>query len=58
MMTIKLNFDKKAKLDYDKQAELDAKKIKKIKKESVEHRTYANPPPKAHAQKPNGGGYA
>jgi hypothetical protein len=24
----------------------------------VQHRTYANPPPKAHTQKPNGGGYA
>jgi hypothetical protein len=33
---------------------------KKIKKEKTiaEHRTYANPPPKAHTQKPNGGGYA
>jgi hypothetical protein len=35
-------------------------KRKKEKKEryDAEHRTYANPPPKAHAQKPNGGGYA
>ena len=24
----------------------------------AEHRVHANPPPKAHAQKPNGGGYA
>jgi hypothetical protein len=30
---------------------------KKIKYFS-EHRTHANPPPKAHTQKPNGGGYA
>jgi hypothetical protein len=35
------------------------KKRKKRKKNGIsEHRTYANPPPKAHAQKPNGGGYA
>jgi hypothetical protein len=33
------------------------KKIKK-RKRIREHRTYANPPPKAHTQKPNGGGYA
>jgi hypothetical protein len=31
---------------------------KKEKKESVEHSTAANPPPKAHTRKPNGGGYA
>ena len=36
----------------------DDKKIKKIKKGITEHRTYANPPPKAPTQKPNGGGYA
>ena len=24
----------------------------------VQHRVHANPPPKAHTQKPNGGGYA
>jgi hypothetical protein len=24
----------------------------------MEHSTAANPPPKAHTQKPNGGGYA
>jgi hypothetical protein len=34
------------------------KKIKKNKKKCGEHRVHANPPPKAHAQKPNGGGYA
>jgi hypothetical protein len=35
------------------------KKIKKNKKKvCAEHRTHANPPPKAHTQKPNGGGYA
>jgi hypothetical protein len=28
------------------------------KKGSREHSTAANPPPKAHTQKPNGGGYA
>jgi hypothetical protein len=31
---------------------------KKKRKYFSEHRTHANPPPKAHAQKPNGGGYA
>jgi hypothetical protein len=31
---------------------------KKKKKTIAEHRTYANPPPKARTQKPNGGGYA
>ena len=36
------------------------KKIKKNKKRKgiTEHRVHANPPPKAHTQKPNGGGYA
>ena len=34
------------------------KKNKKIKKASRQHRVHANPPPKAHTQKPNGGGYA
>jgi hypothetical protein len=34
------------------------KKKKEKRKYFSEHRTYANPPPKAHAQKPNGGGYA
>jgi hypothetical protein len=33
-------------------------KNKNKKKDDAEHRTYANPPPKAHTQKPNGGGYA
>jgi hypothetical protein len=32
------------------------KKEKKRKKESVEHRTYANPPPKAHTQSPTAAG--
>jgi hypothetical protein len=47
---VKSDFDKNAKLDFDK----------KIKKEKTlaEHSTAANPPPKAHTQKPNGGGYA
>jgi hypothetical protein len=32
---------------------------KKEKENGIrEHRTYANPPPKARTQKPNGGGYA
>jgi hypothetical protein len=34
------------------------KKKKKKRNVFMEHRTYANPPPKAHTQKPNGGGYA
>jgi hypothetical protein len=34
------------------------KKKNKKEKTLAEHRTYANPPPKAHTQKPNGGGYA
>jgi hypothetical protein len=34
------------------------KNKKNKKKASTEHRVHANPPPKAHAQKPNGGGYA
>jgi hypothetical protein len=33
-------------------------KKKNKKRACTEHRTYANPPPKAHTQKPNGGGYA
>jgi hypothetical protein len=41
---------KKRKLGFDEK--------KKKKKVYAEHRTYANPPPKAHTQKPNGGGYA
>jgi hypothetical protein len=35
--------------------EKDKKKSKKSKK-IAEHRIYANPPPKAHAQKPNAAG--
>jgi hypothetical protein len=38
----------KAKLDVEE----------KKKKHCIEHSTAANPPPKAHARKPNGGGYA
>jgi hypothetical protein len=33
-------------------------KNKKKERYDAEHRTAANPPPKAHTQKPNGGGYA
>jgi hypothetical protein len=50
----------KRKLVVDKkntQLRVDRKKIKKIKV-FMEHRTHANSPPKAHTQKPNGGGYA
>jgi 3-isopropylmalate dehydratase small subunit len=62
-----LNFDKKANLDFDrKKSNLDVDKKnaqlrvekKKKKEHFTEHRTYANPPPKAHTQKPNSGGYA
>jgi hypothetical protein len=56
-----LDFDKKKQnwILTEKNAQLRVEKNKKkIKKESVEHRTAANPPPKAHTQKPNGGGYA
>jgi hypothetical protein len=43
-----------------KKAQSGVERNKKKKKEryDAEHRTYANPPPKAHTQKPNGGGHA
>jgi hypothetical protein len=34
------------------------KKKNKKRKAFMEHRVHANPPPKAHTQKPNGGEYA
>jgi hypothetical protein len=39
-------------------AQLGIEEKKEKRKHCIEHRTYANPPPKAHTQKPNGGGYA
>jgi hypothetical protein len=41
-----------------KKAKLGVEKKNKKRKNFREHRTYANPPPKAPTQKPNGGGYA
>jgi hypothetical protein len=43
-------------LDFDKK--MHNYMLKKKKKAFMEHSTAANSPPKAHAQKPNGGGYA
>jgi hypothetical protein len=33
-------------------------KKKEKRNDIAEHRTHANPPPKAHTQNPNGSGYA
>jgi hypothetical protein len=51
---VKPNINKKAIFTTTK----NKKNKKNKKKDSREHRVHANPPPKAHAQKPNGGGYA
>jgi hypothetical protein len=42
----------------EKNAQLRVEEEKEKERYDAEHRTYANPPPKAHTQKPNGGGYA
>jgi hypothetical protein len=41
-----------------KNAQLRVEEKKEKRNDIAEHRTYANPPPKAHTQKLNGGGYA